>query len=124
MPRDSRADALRHGARSARECSWPQAAWPTTFTGSSRGRTTSIAELVRLVKCNSSGWVHDTFPAHHDFAWQNGYGAFSVSRPHLHAVKHDIATQAERHAKRSFQDEFRELLRRHDLEWDERYVWD
>jgi putative transposase len=88
------------------------------------GRQTSIAELVRLVKCNSSGWVHDTFPGHQDFAWQNGYGAFSVSRSHRDPVKHYIETQAEHHTKLSFQDEFRELLRRHDLEWDERYVWD
>jgi REP element-mobilizing transposase RayT len=89
-----------------------------------QGRQTSIAELVRLVKCSSSGWVHDTFPGHAEFAWQNGYGAFSVSRSHRDLVKHYIETQAEHHATLSFQDEFRELLRRHDLEWDERYVWD
>jgi REP element-mobilizing transposase RayT len=46
------------------------------------GRETSVSELVRLVKCNSSGWIHKTFPTHRDFAWQNGYGAFSVSRSH------------------------------------------
>src|SRR5262249_55201997 len=46
------------------------------------GRETSVSELVRLVKCNSSKWVHDTFPARREFAWQNGYGAFSVSRSH------------------------------------------
>ncbi len=90
----------------------------------SLGRTTSIAELVRLVKCNSSGWVHDTFPKGQDFAWQNGYGAFSVSRSQQPVVTDYINRQAEHHAQRSYQDEFREMLRRHDLEWDERYVWD
>jgi putative transposase len=88
------------------------------------GRETSIAELIRLVKSNSSRWVHETFPLHREFAWQNGYGAFSVSRSHRDPVTHYIDTQAEHHKTLSFQDEFRELLRRHDLEWDERYVWD
>jgi putative transposase len=88
------------------------------------GREVSVAELVRLVKCNSSKWVHDTFPIHRDFAWQNGYGAFSVSRSHRELLENYIATQAEHHKTLSFQDEFRELLRRHGLEWDERYVWD
>src|SRR4051812_15381009 len=68
------------------------------------GRETSIAQLVRLVKCNSSKWVHDTYPAHAGFAWQNGYGAFSVSRSHRDLVEHYIATQAEHHAKATFQD--------------------
>lgn len=88
------------------------------------GRKTSTSELVRLVKCNSPGWVHKTFPTHHDFAWQNGYGAFSVSRSHRGLLENYIATQAEHHKRLSFQDEFRELLRRHGLEWDEGYVWD
>src|SRR5881392_3511798 len=52
------------------------------------GRQTGIAELVRLVKSNSSRWVHETFPLHRDFAWQNGYGAFSVSRSHRDPVTH------------------------------------
>src|SRR5437667_10598510 len=46
------------------------------------GREMSVAELVRLVKCNSSGWIHDTVPTHRGFAWQSGYGAFSVSQSH------------------------------------------
>ena len=90
----------------------------------SLGRTTSIAELVRLVKCNSSGWVHDTFSDYHDFAWQNGYGAFSVSRSHRGRLTDYINRQAEHHATLSYQDEVRALLRKHDLEWDERYIWD
>ena len=59
-----------------------------------------------------------------DFAWQNGYGAFSVSRSHRGIVEKYIETQGEHHKTLSFQDEFRELLRLHELDWDERYVWD
>jgi putative transposase len=88
------------------------------------GRETSVSELVRLVKCNSSGWVHQTFPTHRDFAWQSGYGAFSVSRSHRGIVEKYVETQSEHHKTLSFQDEFRELLRLHELDWDERYVWD
>lgn len=90
----------------------------------SLGRETTVSELVRLVKCNSSKWVHETFPGHREFAWQNGYGAFSVSRSHRGLVTKYIHMQAEHHKAVSYQDEFRELLRRHGLEWDERYLWD
>ncbi|HEY1380233.1 MAG TPA: IS200/IS605 family transposase [Gemmataceae bacterium] len=88
------------------------------------GRETSVSELVRLVKCNSSKWIHETFSDQRGFAWQNGYGAFSVSRSHRGRVARYIDTQAEHHRTVSYQDEFRELLQRHDMEWDERYVWD
>jgi hypothetical protein len=54
----------------------------------------------------------------------NGYGAFAVSYSQIDQVKSYLANQQQHHARLSFQDEFRELLRRHDLEWDERYVWD
>jgi putative transposase len=59
-----------------------------------------------------------------DFQWQNGYGAFAVSYSNIQPVKTYIANQAEHHRTTSFQVEFRELLRRHGLDWDERYVWD
>jgi putative transposase len=89
----------------------------------SLGRTLSIADAVRIVKANSSGWIHDKLrmPA---FAWQTGYGAFSVSVSNLDQVKSYIADQAEHHRRISYQDEFREFLRRHGIEWDERYAWD
>lgn len=89
----------------------------------SLGRTISIAELVRLIKSNSSRWVHDTF-TNHAFAWQAGYGAFSVSQSQLTVVRQYIDTQAEHHRTMNYQDEFRGLLRKHEIEWDERYVWD
>jgi REP-associated tyrosine transposase len=89
----------------------------------SLGRTISMADLVRLIKSNSSRWVHDTF-ADHEFAWQSGYGAFSVSKSQLPIVHRYVDTQAEHHRTMSYQDEFREFLRNHEIEWDERYVWD
>ncbi len=87
-------------------------------------REVSVAEAVRLVKSNSSGWVHETFPDLAAFAWQSGYGAFAVSYSEVKRVKGYIAGQEKHHKTRSFQDEFREFLKRHDIEYDERYVWD
>ena len=87
------------------------------------GRTLCVADAVRLIKSNSSGWLRDTLglPA---FQWQSGYGAFAVSYSQLDQVKAYLANQEQHHRKLSFQDEFLEFLRRHQLEWDERYVWD
>ena len=58
------------------------------------------------------------------FEWQGGYAAFSVSQSNLDEVRRYIANQEEHHKKISFQDEVRALLRRHQLEWDERYLWE
>jgi REP element-mobilizing transposase RayT len=90
----------------------------------SLGRQASVADTVRTVKANSSRWVHETFPDRAAFGWQNGYGAFTVSHSNVESVREYIRGQAEHHKKRSFQDEYREFLRRHAIEWDERYVWD
>jgi putative transposase len=87
-------------------------------------RQTSVAEVVRLVKANSSGWVHQTIPELRGFAWQNGYGAFSVSTSALPAVKHYLAGQEEHHRTRTFQEEFVEFLKKHEIEYDERYLWE
>ncbi len=84
----------------------------------------SVSEAVRLIKSNASKWVHETFPERRDFAWQAGYGAFSVSFSNLERVKHYLAHQAEHHRTRTFQEEFVALLRRHRIEFDERYLWD
>ena len=90
----------------------------------SLSRQTSVAEVVRLVKANSSGWVHQTFPDLRGFSWQNGYGAFSVSASALPAVKRYLAGQEEHHRRRTFQEEFVEFLKRHEIEYDERYLWE
>jgi REP element-mobilizing transposase RayT len=87
------------------------------------GRTLSIANSVRLIKANSSKWIHEELQLP-DFQWQTGFGAFAVSYSNIDAVKQYIANQEEHHRVRTFQGEFREILRRHGLEWDEKYVWD
>ena len=83
----------------------------------------SIADAMRLVKTNSSKWVHETFPKNDSFAWQAGYGAFAVSYSSLDSVKKYIADQATHHRRIGFKEEFIALLRRHDVEFDERYLW-
>jgi REP element-mobilizing transposase RayT len=90
----------------------------------SMGREWAVSDLVRDIKSNSSGWVHDTFPELAHFFWQAGYGAFSVSASQLPVIRGYIARQKEHHAGQSFQDEYRQILTEHGLEWDERYVWD
>jgi REP element-mobilizing transposase RayT len=84
----------------------------------------SIASLVENMKVESSAWVKRQAPHLSDFYWQSGYGAFSVSKSNADPVKAYIANQEEHHRRMSFQDEFRALLRRHEMEFDERYVWD
>lgn len=83
-----------------------------------------VADVLRVVKTNSSKWVHDTFPAAAGFGWQTGCGAFAVSYSNLEVVKAYIAHQEEHHRAMSFQDEFRAFLRKHEIEFDERYLWD
>ncbi len=90
----------------------------------SLSRQTSVAEVVRLVNANSSGWVHQTFSELRGFSWQNGYGAFSVSASSLPGVKRYLAGQEEHHRRRTFQEEFVEFLKRHEIEYDERYLWE
>jgi len=88
------------------------------------GRDTSTSELLRELKANSSKWIHETFAEQRNFSWQAGYAAFSVSYSRIDKVRHYIETQAEHHRTRTFQEEFLELLRRHHLAFDERYIWD
>ena len=85
--------------------------------------TLSIAKSIQLLKGNSSKWINDTFKAHEDFEWQEGYGAFSVSTSNLDAVKHYIEHQAEHHAKHSFEDEFVSILRKCNVAYDPQFVF-
>jgi putative transposase len=87
-------------------------------------RTVSIAKLVETMKVESSAWVKRQAPHLTDFYWQAGYGAFSVSQSKAPQVKGYIANQEEHHRQISYQDELRALLRRHEIEFDERYVCD
>lgn len=82
----------------------------------------SISAAIRLIKSNSSKWVHETFPKHRSFGWQAGYGAFAVSFSNLDAVKKYIANQAAHHGKVDFKEEFVMLLKRHEIKFEERYL--
>lgn len=87
-------------------------------------RTVSQAELIEQIKKVSSKWIKTLESRYRVFFWQRGYGAFSVSPSQLEGVLRYIETQQDHHRTRTFQEEYRELLRRHDLDFDERYVWD
>jgi len=90
----------------------------------SLSRTLSLAKLLEEFKKSSSKWMKTKGPEFQDFYWQAGYGAFSVSQSKVEAVRRYIRQQAEHHRKTTFQDEFRQFLRKHRIEFDERYVWD
>ena len=87
-------------------------------------RTLSLAEWIKELKRASSLQAKEHGPDLEAFAWQSGYGVFSVSPSNIESVRTYIDNQAEHHRNATFQDEFRAFLRRHNLEWDERYVWD
>ena len=86
--------------------------------------TVCIAKALQLIKGGSSKWVHDTFPQHRLFGWQEEYGAFSVSVSGLDKVIEYITTQEKHHRKMTFQQEFVTLLKKHRVKYDERYLWD
>ncbi len=85
--------------------------------------TMSLSKAMQLIKGGSSLWVHETFPSITDFAWQEGYGAFSVGVSQKPDTIAYIENQEEHHRQRTFQEEYRLILQRHGIEWDERYVW-
>jgi putative transposase len=84
----------------------------------------SVADVARLIKTNSSRWVHGRWPEYHLFAWQTGYGAFTVSESGVEAVRDYISKQQEHHKVRSFQEEFLVFLRKNGITVDERYLLD
>lgn len=88
------------------------------------GRTISQADWVKEIKRTSALWIKESSESFRDFHWQGGYAAFSVSQSNKESVMAYIAGQEEHHHRMSFQDEVRGLLRKHQVDWDERYVWD
>lgn len=84
----------------------------------------ALSDAVRVIKTNSSGWAHDQGANHRTFAWQIGYGAFSVSQSNVPDVIKYIQSQEEHHRKISFKEEFIAFLQRHGIEYDERYIWE
>ena len=87
-------------------------------------RTLTVAKMVEEVKKGSSKWGKTKAVALRNFHWQNGYGAFSVSPSRAPAVIRYIADQEKHHRRVTFQEEYRALLQKHHVAFDERYVWD
>jgi REP element-mobilizing transposase RayT len=87
-------------------------------------RTCDAASLIKEVKRGSALWLKTKSPDLGNFAWQNGYGIFSIGVSQIETARRYIAAQEERHRKVSFQDEYRQLLHRYAIKFEERYVWD
>ena len=87
-------------------------------------RTCAPSDLIQEIKTGSSKWLKTCGPRYLGFHWQSGYGIFSLSPSHRSAVETYLESQPEHHRKVSFQGEYRKLLRKYGIEYDERYVWD
>ncbi|HLZ54962.1 MAG TPA: IS200/IS605 family transposase [Verrucomicrobiae bacterium] len=85
--------------------------------------TMAISKALQLIKGGSSKWIHETFPEQRLFAWQEEYGAFSVSVSQLDKTIEYIKGQETHHRKMTFQEEFLALLKKHHIKYDERYLW-
>ncbi|HYI07630.1 MAG TPA: IS200/IS605 family transposase [Thermoanaerobaculia bacterium] len=85
--------------------------------------TITMSEAIGQLKGSSSKWIHDSFPERRTFAWQRGFGAFSVSRSNVPGVARYIESQKEHHRKVTFEEELVRLLRRHGIDFDERSWW-
>jgi len=87
-------------------------------------RTCAPADMVKEVKRSSSVWIKTRASGFENFAWQSGYGVFSIGSSQIEEVRRYIARQEEHHRKLTFQDEFRRLLSLYEVSFDEAYVWD
>ena len=85
--------------------------------------TISVAKAMQLVKGDSSKWIHDEFPERRAFAWQEGYGAFSIGISQVEETKRYIANQREHHKTKTFQEEYLAFLDKHGVQYDPQYVW-
>ncbi len=83
----------------------------------------SVSQVAQYLKGESSKWISETFPELSGFAWQEGYSAFAVSKSNLDAVIEYIQKQREHHQRRSFQEEYRDFLQKHDIRYEENYLW-
>ncbi len=87
-------------------------------------RTEKLSDLVGHIKRNSTKWIHTKGERYRDFAWQGGYGAFSIGYSQIKEVTQYIEHQKVHHKKMSFQEEYRIILEKYNIDYDERYVWD
>ena len=88
------------------------------------GRTITIADLVEELKTGSSKWIKTKGREFKNFHWQKGYGVFSIGQSNVVALKRYIRSQKQHHRRVTFEDEYRNFLKRYEIEFDERYVWD
>ena len=87
-------------------------------------RTIPLSQLIQEIKQDSSKWIKSKHERLSDFAWQSGYGAFSIGQSQLNDLRHYIANQREHHHRTTFQEEFRHICQCYGIELDERYAWD
>ena len=84
----------------------------------------SVSEALKRIKGGSSGWIKENFPGLQGFGWQDGYGAFTVSKSQIPEVEGYVRGQREHHRVKTFQEEYRALLDKHGVEYNEKYLWD
>jgi REP element-mobilizing transposase RayT len=85
--------------------------------------TIAISKAIQLIKGGSSIWIHQTFPNLRNFSWQQGYGAFSVGISQMPETIRYIEQQTEHHRTRTFQEEYLSILKKHDMPFEEKYLW-
>jgi REP element-mobilizing transposase RayT len=83
----------------------------------------SPSKIAQHLKGESSKWIHEEFPTMSRFGWQDGYGAFTVSKSQLPEAIRYIQRQREHHRKKTFQEEYKAFLKQYGIEYDERYLW-
>ena len=84
--------------------------------------TTSVSKFIQQTKSASSRWINETFSKYGKFSWQDGYGAFTVSKSNLEAVREYIRNQKEHHRNKTFTEEYKEFIEKHEIEYDNRYL--
>ena len=85
--------------------------------------TMQVSKAVQLIKGGSSKWIHDTFPAHRTFQWQEGYGGFSVSSSLIESTAGYIANQPKHHGTMSYEEEFLQFLKKYNIDYDAAHVF-
>jgi putative transposase len=85
--------------------------------------TLAPSNIAKFLKGHSSKWIHEEFPHLSHFAWQDGYGGFTINKSNLPTVIHYIQNQREHHRAKTFQEEYLEFLQKHEIAYDERYIW-
>jgi REP element-mobilizing transposase RayT len=84
----------------------------------------AVSDALRDIKANSSKWVHENWPALYKFSWQDGFSAFTVSKSQVEVVRQYIRDQKQHHSQSNYEMELVGLLDKHEIEYDERYIWD